>query len=348
MLESKKETTINQNSALDRAKRLFGMIFKHWIAFLIVGILSGILGIFYATKQKPIYKSKLTFALNDNSGGTMAGIAGLASQFGLNIGESNEIFSGDNILEIMKSRKMVESVFLSVDTFNGKPSTMIDYYLSKAALEPRLIKNTVVKFPVGQTKSTFTYLQDSLLFANYKVFAEKYLSAQRPDRKLDILEVNVSSADEKFSKDFTDRLVTETGKFYVQIRSQKAKQTFDILENQMNQMKGSLNSSISEKAYSQDANLNPALSITQVPVQKQQTNIQVYGAAYAELFKNLELARFQYLNEIPLLQIIDSADYPMERIKASRLKTGLFFATVSCLLLLLFIWLRDALKKKRA
>jgi uncharacterized protein involved in exopolysaccharide biosynthesis len=114
----------------------------------------------------------------------------------------------------------------------------------------------------------------------------------------------------------------------------------------MMQMKGGLNASIADKAVSQDANLNPALAVTQVPIQKQQTNIQVYGTAYAELFKNLELARFQYLNEIPLMQIIDAADYPMERIKASRLKNGMLFATVACLLLLLFFWIRKELGEK--
>ena len=276
----------------------------------------------------------------------MSGLVGIASQLGLNLGEGNEIFSGDNILEIMKSRKMVETVFLSVDTFNGKPYSLIQYYLNGAGLEPRQTKKNPVSFPAGQPKSSFSYLQDSVLYANYKTFSEKYLSAQRPDRKLDIFEVNVSSANEQFSKIFTDRLVAETGKFYVQIRSQKAKQTFDILEGQMLQMKGGLNASIADKAVSQDANLNPALAVTQVPIQKQQTNIQVYGTAYAELFKNLELARFQYLNEIPLMQIIDAADYPMEKIKTSRLKSGLLFATLSCLLLLMFFWIRKELGEK--
>jgi hypothetical protein len=335
-----------KNSTLYKTKGLFEVVLKKWWVFLSVGILSGVGGIIYATFQKPVYKSKLTFALNDNGGGSMSGLVGIASQFGLNIGEGNEIFSGDNILEIMKSRKMVESVFLSTDTFSGKPYTLIQYYLNSGGLEPRQTKKNQVSFPIGQAKSTFTYLQDSVLYANYKIFAEKYLSAQRPDRKLDIFEVNVSSASEKFSKVFTDRLVSETGRFYIQIRSQKAKQTFEILEGQMMQMKGGLNASISDKAVSQDANLNPALAVTQVPIQKQQTNIQVYGTAYAELFKNLELARFQYLNEIPLMQIIDAADYPMERIKTSRLKSGLLFATISCLLLLLFFWIRKELSVK--
>ena len=124
-------------STLAKTKGLFEVVLKKWWIFLTIAILSGLGGIFYATLQKPVYKSKLTFALNDNGGGSMSGLVGIASQLGLNIGEGNEIFSGDNILEIMKSRKMVESVFLSTDTFNGKPYTLIQYYLNGGGLEPR-------------------------------------------------------------------------------------------------------------------------------------------------------------------------------------------------------------------
>ena len=104
-------------------------------------------------------------------------------------------------------------------------------------------------------------------------------------------------------------------------------------------MKGDLNSSISNRATLQDVNVNPAFSAAQVPVLKQQTNIQVYSAAYGEMFKNLEVARFQYLNEIPLMQIIDPADYPMKKIKMGKLKTGIIFSVVSFFLLLFILWI---------
>ena len=80
-------------------------------------------------------------------------------------------------------------------------------------------------------------------------------------------------------------------------------------------MKSNVNSSIGNRAEIQDVNLNPAFSAAQVPVLKQQANIQVYSGAYAEMFKNLEIARYQYLKEIPLMQIIDAADYPMQKIE---------------------------------
>ncbi|MEO9021712.1 MAG: Wzz/FepE/Etk N-terminal domain-containing protein [Ginsengibacter sp.] len=317
-------------------------LLKNWWLFLIIGLLAGIAGIFYAASQKPQYKSSLTFALDDDkSGGGIGNFLNLASQFGISIGSGKDIFAGDNILEIMKSRRMVERVLLSVDTFNNKPYTFIEYYLKEIVDRQPNSKIKNINFPVGQSRNTFTYQQDSLLYKIQQIFSNKYIVAQRPDRKLSIYEVNVTSPNEKFTKDFTDKIVAETNSFYIEIRTKKAKETLDILEKRAADMKGNLNSSITNKATVQDVNINPAFSEAQVPIQKQQANIQVYGAAYGEMFKNLELARFQYLNEIPLMQIIDRADYPMEKIKTGKLSTAIIFAIFFDLLLLLALWFKE-------
>lgn len=94
-------------------------------------------------------------------------------------------------------------------------------------------------------------------------------------------------------------------------------------------MKGKLDATISSKASTEDANLNTAFAGATVPLLKEQSNTEVYGAAYAEMFKNLEMARFQYLKSIPLMQIIDAANYPMKKIKISKLKAALIFGVVA-------------------
>jgi hypothetical protein len=324
---------------------LFNLIFRNWLLFLIVGVTAGIGGIIYAAYQKPEYKSHLTFALDEGDNGSgMGNILNLASQFGFSIGSEKDIFSGDNILTIMKSRRMVEKVFLSVDTFDGKRTTLIEYFLEQS----RQRKSNAIKkirFNVGEERSSFSYQQDSLLYKTYLRFSDNNIIAERPDRKLSIYQVSVTSHDEKFTKDFTDRLVAETNNFYTEIRTKKARETLTILQGRMDTMKQNLNSSIRKRATVQDVNINPAFTEAEVPVQKQQTNIQVYGAAYAEMFKNLELARFQYLNEIPLMQIIDGANYPMEKIKPGKLKTAILFALITVMLTMFVLFFLKAVKK---
>ncbi|MDQ6764292.1 MAG: Wzz/FepE/Etk N-terminal domain-containing protein [Bacteroidota bacterium] len=321
-------------------------LLKLWWLFIIVGVLAGLSGYFYALTKKPTYKSSLTFALDDGDGAGIGNFLNLASQFGISVGGGKDIFAGDNILEIMKSRRMLEKVLLSIDTFNNKPYTLIEYFLELDDdwRSKEQLKN--IHFPVGLSKPSYSYRQDSLLYAVGQKFIDEYIVAQRPDRKLSIYQVSITSPDEKFTKDFTDRIVSETNNFYIEIRTKKAKETLDVLEGRVASMKGNLNTSIENRAAVQDVNINPAFSAAQVPVMRQQANIQVYGAAYGEMFKNLEMARFQYLNEIPLMQIIDGADYPMIKIKFGKLKGAILFAVLAELLVLTIIGLRGIFRNK--
>jgi uncharacterized protein involved in exopolysaccharide biosynthesis len=320
-------------------------LLSKWWLFLIVGALAGLAGVWYASNQKITYKSHLTFALDDGGNG-VNGFMSIASQFGIDVGSGKDIFSGDNILQIMRSRRMIENALLSVDTFQNKPYTFIEYYF-KITNRYKNPKSSDVHFPVGVQRGKLTYQQDSVLYHTYKNFSESNLTTDIPDRKYSIYAVSVVSPNEKFTKDFTDRIVQQTNNYYTEIRTKKAKETLEVLQQRVAQMKGNLNSSIGSKAQIQDININPAFSEAEVPIEKQQANIEVYGAAYTELFKNLELARFQYLNEIPLMQIIDEANYPMEKIKVGKLKTAIIWAFAAGLLLIFIFWIRRIVKYER-
>ncbi|MEO7044881.1 MAG: hypothetical protein ABI091_06205, partial [Ferruginibacter sp.] len=303
----------------------------------------GVAGFFYAWHQKPKYESNLTFLVDQGSSNSgISGALNLAAQFGLNLGDgTGEMFSGGNILEIIKSRNILESVFLSVDTFNKTPYTLIEFYRQKMLKVPENngIAASRVHFPAGISRTSLNYLQDSVLYTTYLQFLKSSLAADRPNKNLNIFSIRVTSENEEFTKIFTDKLIHATDSFYTDVRSKKERQILEILEQRVSTMKSGLSSSISNKASSQDANLNPVFAQSQVPLQKEQVNIQAYGSAYGELFKNLEVARFQYLNKIPLIQVIDSANYPMKKVKAGKLQTAVTFALAGAFFTFLVLWL---------
>lgn len=328
---------------------LFNLLIKKWKLFLIAGVLAGIGGFFYAYIQKPQFESRLTFALDAGSSeGGLSGAMNLAAQFGLGLGAGQNMFDGDNILEILKSRRIIENVLLSTDTFNSKPISMMDFYLEISGLrkiynDKERLKN--ISFPVGSEKKNLSYVQDSILNNAFLSFSSGFISSGRPDKKLSIYEVKVTSLNEKFTKDFTDRLVEATTQFYTEITSKKDRETLEILEQRVESLKNNVGASINTKASSQDANVNPAFATAQVPAIKQQYNMQAYGEAYKEMFKTLEMARYQYLKKIPLLQIIDHADYPMKMIKTGKIKTGLLFSIIAVFFIAMIIWLSSLLKR---
>lgn len=322
------------------------LLVRKWLILFCGSAVFGLVGIFYAYMQPVKYESRLLFALDEGGTGSgSGGLLSLASQFGFNMGSGNEIFGGDNIMTILQSRNMIEQTLLSADTIQGKPKCLIDIYLDDNKL--RNPNQTPVTYRPGQVRSAFSYQQDSVLYKIYEDFATELIKIWKPDKYLNLYEVRVVSTNERFSKIFTERLVHETNNYYTEIRSRKGRETLEILEARVADMKGNLFSNLSSKATTQDANINPAFSAAQVPAQRSQANIQTYGAAYAEMFKNLELARFQYLKQIPLMQIIDEAKYPMKKIKVGKLKTGIITAFLGTFLLVCFFWVRTFSRQEK-
>jgi uncharacterized protein involved in exopolysaccharide biosynthesis len=328
----------------------FFMLRRWWIIALVV-LLAGSAGVVYAWLEKPKFQSNLSFALEEGSGGGLSGALSLAAEFGLNLGGSKSIFAGDNILQIVGSRRVVENVLLTVDSTapDGKVRTLAQYILDikrdgKSFQGGKSMRSDTVNFPVNKLREHFSYLEDSVLFVIYQEEVLENLIAHRPDKKLGIFEIKYTSTDERFAKIFTERLMAETVDFYIELRSKKSKQTLEILENRVASLKGNVTGAISSRSAIQDANLNPAFAAAQAPLIQRQLDISAYGGAYSELFKNLELARYQFLQDVPLLQVIDNVNYPLKKIKKGRLMTGILFSMIAGIITVLILTLIYKLK----
>lgn len=317
-------------------------ILKLWWVFLLIGLICGLAGYFNAKYSKVKYRSHLTFALDDGGGGK-GNIINLASELGFSLGTGTDIFRGDNILAIITSRYIIENVLLSEYDSKDEKKTYMEKFLTLDNYYKKN-NNNPLHFHLNEKRESFTYKQDSLLKKVSSHFAKNLIKAERPDKKLGIYSLEVTSPDEEFSKKFTDELIAQANQFYIDLRTKKSKKTLEILDDRAEEMRRNLNQSISGKAQAQDVNLNPAFSKAQVPITQQQTNIQVYGTAYAEIFKNREMARFQFLNETPVMVIIDRADYPMEKIRKGKLKTAAIFAISGVFIFFLVLWVMRVYK----
>lgn len=336
---------------LQNVKLWFFFMLRKWWVMAIVVLLAGSAGILYAWLEKPKFQSRLTFALEEKGGGGLSGALSLAAEFGLNLGGSSSIFAGDNILQIISSRRVIENVLLSVDSASpdGKVRTIAQYLLDinrdgKPVATDRAMRWDTVKFPVNKPRESFSYLEDSVLYVTYHEDVLENLVAHRPDKKLGTYEIMFTSTDERFALIFTERLMAETVKFYTELRSKKSRQTLEILEGRVASLKGNVSGAISSRSAIQDANLNPAFAAAQAPLMQRQVDITAFGGAYAELFKNLELARYQFLQDVPLLEIIDDVKFPLKKIKKGRLMTAILFGMIAGIITVLVLTLVYKLK----
>lgn len=317
-------TEISVKDIIRKIKSGISYLKSQWLIILIFFIVGAGIGLAYSIVKKTTYTAVCTFVLEegDKQGG-LGQYSSLASLAGINIGSAGGIFQGDNILELYKSHLMIEKTLLSKVNINGHDQLLIDRYVDFTKMRKSWRENDKIdSINFNGDPSKFNRKQDSIITALVEFFNKKILNVGKPDKKLDIIEVAVTSKDELFSKAFTDKIVETVNNFYIQTKTKNASQNVQILQKQADSVRSVLNSSISGVASAIDAtpNANPQQLVLKVPSQKRQIDVQSSGAVYSEIVKNLEIAKISLLQSTPLIQIIDQPVLPLAIDHLSKLK----------------------------
>lgn len=316
-----------------------------WLTILIGCIFGILLGYLYATYKKPKYVAISTFALEDANGASGLGqMAGLASMVGIELGGSGNggVFQGDNLIELYKSRRMIQQALFTYSTFDGKKQLLIERYLEfnrQKGLWDEQARLNKTNFD-DHNNVKLTRIQDSIAGEVVKIINNNYLTVTKPDKKLSILRVQVTSKDEQFAKAFNDQIVKNVNEFYVLTKTKKSSQNVAVLQRQTDSVKRELNGALTGMASLTDANpnANPSRQILKVPSQKRQVDAQANTAILTELVKNLEMSKLSQQKEMPLIQIIDEPVFPLNKIATTKTQGMVigFFLTgfLICVLLL--------------
>lgn len=312
---------------------------KKFVLFLgIVVLIGAILGYYLAKKTSPIYTAKLSFALEDEkaSGGGLAGAMGLASSLGLDLGSgAGGAFSGANLIELIKSRRVIEKALLNPITINNKQMSLANYYIEFNQmnfdwnLDPTL-KN--MNFSVYADRSVFNFKQDSILGRIYENFAglESPFNVYQKDKKVGMINIEMKSTDELFAKYFIEAIAKEISEFYIATKSKKARMNVGILQKQVDSIRVELDNAITGVATANDNifNLNSALNIKKTPSSKRQIDVQANTAILTQLVTNLEIAKLALLKETPLIQVVDKPILPLAKEKVGKLKNMISYACI--------------------
>ena len=327
---------------------------QEWVAYLktqwklIIGIaaLGAIIGFVYASFQKPTYTATTTFVLEEDKGGGMSGALGLASSFGFDLGGGGAggLFTSSNIIELMKSRLVVEKTLLNPVTVNGKELSLADYYIQINNLKEAWAKEPALanmNFPIHADRTKFSLEQDSVLQIISAGLTKNNLVIAQKDKKVSIISLTVKTENELFSKLFCEQLLKETSDFYIETKSKKSRLNVDILQHQADSIRAELNNAITGVAAATDNvyNLNPAFNVKSTPSKRKQVDVQANTAILTQLVAQLELSKVSLRKETPLVQLIDRPILPLPKEKLGRIKSfvlGGFLAGFLSVLYLVF------------
>jgi hypothetical protein len=332
---------------------------QEWIAYLktqwklIIGfaVLGGIIGFVYASFQKPTYLATTTFVLEEDKGGGMGGAMGLASSFGFDLGGGGGgLFTSSNILELMKSRLVVEKTLLNPVQVAGKEISLVEYFLQINKTRDSWAKNplfTKINFPINADRTKFTLEQDSILNSISSSLINNNLVIAQKDKKVSIISLTIKTESELFSKLFCEQLLKETSDFYIETKSKKARLNLDILQHQVDSIRFELNSAITGVAAASDNvyNLNPALNVKRTPSTRRQVDVQANTAILTQLVAQLELSKVSLRKETPLVQLIDRPILPLEKEKLGKKKSFIIGGFLTGFLTFLYLVIGQLYRK---
>lgn len=340
----KSEDEVSLKELVLRLKDFWHYLLSKWLTIFIVAGIGGALGLLVAIIKKPTYDAELTFVMEDEKGGGggLGAYAGIASQFGINLGgmEGEGLFSKENIVEFLKSRRMIQETLLSEVEIDGKRELLVDMYVQMNELNKGWEKNEKLKDFRFKADTTRNFIQDSLISGYHKAILKDMLTIEKMDKKLSILAITVNARDELFAKVFCEKLITNVTDFYVRTRTKKSLDNLTVLTKQVDSVRRELNSAIGGVAAANEANPNPnrAFQSLSVPSQKRTVDVQANMAILTELVKNQELARMNLRNAKPLIQVLDKPILPLEKNKIGKIMgivVGGFLAGFLCIVVLL-------------
>lgn len=272
------------------------------------------LAIGFRMLQKPAYEAKVSFILEEKSSSISSGLSGIASSFGIDISSMSggaTLFSGDNILDILQSRRILTEVLLSRVDSVGAPTgpTLADLYLT---IKDFGLNSSTLGFGTIKPGETHTALQDSVLGLIADRLIQKQIVAERQNKKGSVIAFTVTTPNQQFSKLLAERVVAQTRQLYLTVKTGYLAANVAKLEAKADSILRRANDKSFQSANLEVLNANAAFKQATVPAELSQRDRLLNNTLYAEVVKNLEAARLSLASQTPVMQLLDVPVYPLQ------------------------------------
>ena len=142
--------------------------------------------------------------------------------------------------------------------------------------------------------------------------------------------------------------MAETYRFYSDTRTSQSRANINMMQAKADSIKSLYESALYKGAGFSQVNINQALQFAAVPKIKQENNAQLYATVYAEVLKNLETLKLDMARETPIIQIIDTPRFPLEKARLGKGKAmvigGILGGTLIVFYLMTGLLLKTILK----
>ena len=258
--------------------------------------------------QQPQYVSWATVLLPSSSGGNLGGLAGLASQFGVNVptGASADLSSPSLFPELLRSRTFAEKILdkkFYTKEF-GKELSLLAI-LTHGDDPPEVGRDTLVTNALSSLEAILEFDQDpTSTFSVIKVTASEPLFAKA------LAEVTLAELE-------------ALNRFY---KSQTVNEKTSFISNRIYSVENDLESSETRLKEFNERNRQISSPALQLEQERLARDLEIQKGIYLTLKQQLELAKIEEIQEASIVQILDKPQIAMgpsnKKLKLSVLLAG--------------------------
>lgn len=288
-------------------------LFKKWWVFLLFFLLFGGLALWYLSIRVTTYSGKLTLMTNEEKSSNYSPLLQIMGQFGMS--GNAEAVNAEKIIELLYSRLIIVKTLNKLGTIEDKDDLLMNHYaqafnINKWYHEKPELKNVTF---TPKDYSAYNWSENRISQDIYQEIVDHHLKAGTSENG--IIEINFTSMSEEFSKAFLDNLFETLSEFYITKTNQRQRETFDIVQHYYDSLQVELRQAEFELASLKDKNILKTKSKGMLEELRAFRKVETLNVAYTEALKNLEMSKFNLINQTPILQLIDQPVYPLKENK---------------------------------
>lgn len=253
--------------------------------------------IIYVLAVSPLYLSKAKVLTNTGNTNSVGKISSLASQFGVNLGDSQNAgsdFSPEVYIEILNSRKLFDE--LTSLSFNIKDND--DNSLSEITLFEYLIDKSSDDFKEKDKEYAFEEFYDSVI-----------KSSKNLDSSSITIEVRTTNKD--FSYQLLKSIVSILNKIQLDFKTEKIKLKKEFILKQIESTSQDLEVVEDEWISVQKSNISPKSPALILKEEKLKREVVILTNVYTNLKNELEIAKIEEVEQNKSVDVIDPPNYPV-------------------------------------
>jgi uncharacterized protein involved in exopolysaccharide biosynthesis len=305
-------------------------LWKNWLLIGLICLPFLAFKLYQAWSTPAIYPAVLTFMVDEDEGNRLGAMASILGQIGLS-GLSRGKYNLDRILEVSKSRRVLQLMLFSRCEIDGQEDLIANHLIRGFDLHDKWEKDTT-----GLKDFVFTHgdydrfnrlenrvlktLQGLLNGTEEKEGA--YKTSYNENTGIMTLRMDAPSPD--LSIAVVDTIFAKLTVYYIESSTEKANSTYEIVKSKKDSLAQALSAAEYRLAQFVDQSQN-IYSAREGSLQQSRltTEVQRLQVLYGEVLKNLEYADFTLKSSTPFITLLDNPIPPIRAVRESKIRAGL-------------------------